>query len=256
MKGSVKKIVQVENVTKIYGRTKQEETKALNHLSFDIYEGEFVGIMGASGSGKTTLLNLLSTLDSPTSGTVQINGKDLTQLHGNKLANFRSKQIGFIFQDFNLLENLTAFENIAIPLSLQRKHHRDITEAIEKVAKILNIQDILKKFPSQLSGGQKQRVASARALVTKPSILLGDEPTGSLDSKSAYDLLNRMKTINQEFGVSILMVTHDPFSASFCTRILFIKDGKLYKEIKKKTNRQKFYEELLNQLGKLEDEKN
>ncbi|MDT2012437.1 ABC transporter ATP-binding protein [Carnobacterium divergens] len=251
----MKKIVSVKDVTKIYGSSNQEQTKALDEISFDVFEGEFVGIMGASGSGKSTLLNILSTLDKPTSGEVKINGEDLSKLKGNKLAKFRGKQVGFIFQDFSLLENLTAFENIAVPLSLQGENSKKIINKIQDVSKLLGIGDVLKKYPSQLSGGQKQRVASARALVTNPSILLGDEPTGALDSKSAKDLLNMMEKINKESGVSILMVTHDPFSASFCNRIVFIKDGKLHKEIKKnETKRDEFYNEILTNIGRLERE--
>ncbi|SBO16643.1 ABC transporter ATP-binding protein [Carnobacterium divergens] len=251
----MKKIVSVKDVTKIYGSPKQEQTKALDEISFDVFEGEFVGIMGASGSGKSTLLNILSTLDKPTSGEVKINGEDLSKLKGNKLAKFRGKQVGFIFQDFSLLENLTAFENIAVPLSLQGENSKKIINKIQDVSKLLGIGDVLEKYPSQLSGGQKQRVASARALVTNPSILLGDEPTGALDSKSAKDVLNMMEKINKESGVSILMVTHDPFSASFCNRIVFIKDGKLHKEIKKnETKRDEFYNELLTNIGRLERE--
>lgn len=251
----MKKIVSVKDVTKIYGSPNQEQTKALDEISFDVFEGEFVGIMGASGSGKSTLLNILSTLDKPTSGEVKINGEDVSKLKGNKLAKFRGKQVGFIFQDFSLLENLTAFENIAVPLSLQGENSKKIINKIQDVSKLLGIGGVLEKYPSQLSGGQKQRVASARALVTKPSILLGDEPTGALDSKSAKDLLNMMEKINKESGVSILMVTHDPFSASFCNRIVFIKDGKLHKEIKKnKTKRDEFYNEILTNIGRLERE--
>lgn len=251
----MKKIVSVKDVTKIYGSPNQEQTKALDEISFDVFEGEFVGIMGASGSGKSTLLNILSTLDKPTSGEVKINGEDVSKLKGNKLAKFRGKQVGFIFQDFSLLENLTAFENIAVPLSLQGENSKKIINKIQDVSKLLGIGDFLEKYPSQLSGGQKQRVASARALVTNPSILLGDEPTGALDSKSAKDLLNMMEKINKESGVSILMVTHDPFSASFCNRIVFIKDGKLHKEIKKnETKRDEFYNEILTNIGRLERE--
>lgn len=251
----MKKIVSVKDVTKIYGSPNQEQTKALDEISFDVFEGEFVGIMGASGSGKSTLLNILSTLDKPTSGEVKINGEDLSKLKGNKLAKFRGKQVGFIFQDFSLLENLTAFENIAVPLSLQGENSKKIINKIQDVSKLLGIGGVLEKYPSQLSGGQKQRVASARALVINPSILLGDEPTGALDSKSAKDLLNMMEKINKESGVSILMVTHDPFSASFCNRIVFIKDGKLHKEIKKnETKRDEFYNEILTNIGRLERE--
>ncbi|GCF93027.1 bacitracin ABC transporter ATP-binding protein [Enterococcus florum] len=246
-------IVSVENVTKVYGKKKEKKTEALKGISFGIQKGEFVGIMGASGSGKSTLLNLLSTLDQPTSGTVQIDNKNITHLKGNQLADFRGQEIGFIFQEFNLLENLTAAENIAIPLSLQGKKPKQIKKNVQEVAKRLSIEGILNSYPAAISGGQKQRVAAARALVTEPTILLGDEPTGALDSKSARDLLDTMTDLNQRDAVSILLVTHDPFSASYCQRILFIKDGVIHKEIQKESqDREAFYQEILTTIGSLE----
>lgn len=217
-------IVEIKNVKKTYGSGNQKKTEALKGISFDVEKGEFVGIMGASGSGKSTLLNILSTLDKPTSGKVTINQKDVTKLKGNQLADFRSEEIGFIFQDFNLLENMTAAENIAVPLSLQGVKPKEIKQRVKKIAERLSITHILDSYPAAISGGQKQRVASARALVTQPTILLGDEPTGALDSKSARDLLDTMEELNEKDRVSILLVTHDPFSASYCQRILFIKD--------------------------------
>ncbi|MGR3742465.1 ABC transporter ATP-binding protein [Companilactobacillus sp. DQM5] len=243
-------VVNVKNIEKIYGTKNEKKYKALSDINFEVDSGEFVGIMGASGSGKTTLLNILSTLDKPTSGEVLINNKDVTKLKGNQMADFRAEEIGFIFQDFNLLENLTAYENIALPLSLQGKNSDVINNSVGKIAKKLGLEDILDHYPTELSGGQKQRVASARALVHEPAILFGDEPTGALDSKSARALLETMSKINREDNTSILLVTHDPFSASYCNRILFIKDGQIGQELKREnSSRAEFYQEILDSLG-------
>lgn len=249
----MEKIVTVNEVKKTYGKGNQKKTEALKGISFEVEKGEFIGIMGASGSGKSTLLNLLATLDKPTAGQIQINQADVTKLSGNQLADFRSHEIGFIFQDFNLLENLTAAENIAVPLSLQEVKSKEIHQRVAKVAQRLSIDSILTSYPAQISGGQKQRVAAARALVTQPTILLGDEPTGALDSNSARDLLDTMEELNQTDQVSILLVTHDPFSASYCQRILFIKDGVIYQEVKRENQtREAFYRQILSILGNLE----
>ena len=249
----MEKIVSVNEVKKTYGKGNQKKTQALIGISFEVEKGEFVGIMGASGSGKSTLLNLLATLDKPTDGKIQINQADVTKLSGNQLADFRSREIGFIFQDFNLLENLTAAENIAVPLSLQGAKSKVIHRRVAEVAKRLSIDGILNSYPAQISGGQKQRVAAARALITQPTILLGDEPTGALDSNSARDLLDTMEELNQRDQVSILLVTHDPFSASYCQRILFIKDGVIYQEVKRENQtREAFYRQILSILGNLE----
>lgn len=249
----MEKIVSVNNVKKTYGKGNQKKTEALKGISFEVEKGEFVGIMGASGSGKSTLLNLLATLDKPTAGEIAINQADVTKLSGNQLADFRSKEIGFIFQDFNLLENLTAAENIAVPLSLQGVKGKETQKRVAEVAKRLSIDGILNSYPAQISGGQKQRVAAARALVTQPTILLGDEPTGALDSNSARDLLDTMEELNQKDQVSILLVTHDPFSASYCRRILFIKDGVIYQELNREGQTQEaFYRQILSILGNLE----
>ncbi|MGG5372273.1 ABC transporter ATP-binding protein [Enterococcus sp. AZ196] len=249
----MEKIVSVNEVKKTYGKGNQKKTQALKGISFEVEKGEFVGIMGASGSGKSTLLNLLATLDKPTDGKIRINQADVTKLSGNQLADFRSREIGFIFQDFNLLENLTAAENIAVPLSLQGVSSKVIHRRVNEVAKRLSIDGILNSYPAQISGGQKQRVAAARALITQPTILLGDEPTGALDSNSARDLLDTMEELNQKDQVSILLVTHDPFSASYCRRILFIKDGVIYQEVKRENQtREAFYRQILSILGNLE----
>ncbi|MGO3609825.1 MAG: ABC transporter ATP-binding protein [Enterococcus sp.] len=249
----MEKIVTVDAVKKTYGKGNQKKTEALKGISFEVEKGEFVGIMGASGSGKSTLLNLLATLDKPTEGQISINQDDVTKLSGNQLADFRSREIGFIFQDFNLLENLTAAENIAVPLSLQGVKAKEIHRLVSEVAQRLSIDGILNSYPAQISGGQKQRVAAARALITQPTILLGDEPTGALDSNSARDLLDTMEVLNQKDQVSILLVTHDPFSASYCQRILFIKDGVIYQEVKRENQtREAFYRQILSILGNLE----
>lgn len=249
----MEKIIQANELTKVYGKANEKQTEALKGISFDIEKGEFIGIMGASGSGKSTLLNILSTLDHPTKGTIRINNSDITKLKGDALADFRSREIGFIFQDFNLLENLTASENIAVPLSLQRVKPKIIQQRIKRVAERLSITHILDKYPAAISGGQKQRVAAARALITEPTILFADEPTGALDSKSAKDLLNMMDDLNTNDQVSILLVTHDPLSASYCQRILFIKDGKIHQEVKREDqSREAFYRQILVILGNLE----
>lgn len=246
----MQKIVEVKNIEKIYGKAGEKQYKALSDVNFEVEPGEFVGIMGASGSGKTTLLNILSTLDTPTSGQVHIGGQDITKLNTNEMADFRANKIGFIFQDFNLLENLTAYENIALPLALQNTSTKKIDPSVMGIAKKLGLTDILNHYPTELSGGQKQRVAAARALVHDPSIVFGDEPTGALDSKSARALLDTMSKINHEDNVSILLVTHDPFSASYCDRIIFIKDGEIGQELKKNDHtRGEFYQEILDSLG-------
>lgn len=246
-------VISVKDVKKSYGTTKEKITEALKGITFDVSKGDFIGIMGASGSGKSTLLNLLSTIDKPTSGEIFINQRDVTTLKGDELSDFRGREIGFVFQEFNLLENLTAYENIAVPLSLQGEKPKTIRKKIMAVAKRLSIEAILDQYPAALSGGQKQRVASARALVGEPTILFGDEPTGALDSNSAKDLLNMMKDLNENDYVSILLVTHDPLSASYCQKILFIKDGMIHQELRRENQSQTdFYRQILNILGNLE----
>lgn len=243
-------VVDVYHLEKTYGKSGERPYTALKDLNFSVNEGEFVGIMGASGSGKTTLLNMLSTLDTPTSGEVLVNGHDVTKMRGNQLSDFRAQEVGFIFQDFNLLESLTAQENIGLPLALKGTPAKVMDQAIQAVAKTLSITELLKKYPAQLSGGQQQRVAAARAIVHQPSILMGDEPTGALDSSSARELLDLLTEINQQQHMSILLVTHDPFSASFCHRILFIKDGQIGSELKRgELERKDFYQQILTELG-------
>ena len=243
-------VVSVNGLEKTYGKANERQYRALKDINLTVEQGEFVGIMGASGSGKTTLLNMLSTLDVPTSGDVVVNGHDVTQMRGNQLADFRAQEVGCIFQDFNLSESLTAEENIGLPLVLQGTASQVMDQAIHEVAATLSISDLLQKYPSELSGGQKQRVAAARAIVHHPAILMGDEPTGALDSTSARELLDLLTTINREQAMSVLLVTHDPFSASFCQRILFIKDGEIGSELRRgDQDRREFYQEILNELG-------
>lgn len=241
----MKNILEVKNVEKYYG-SKSNLTKAVDNISFNVGKGEFVGIMGASGSGKTTLLNCISTIDKVTTGHIIINGDDITKLKGNKLNKFRREELGFIFQDFNLLDTLTAYENIALALTIQRVNVDEIDKRVKEIAKKLEILDILSKYPYQLSGGQKQRVASVRAIITNPKIILADEPTGALDSKSAKQLLDTFTTLNDKFSATILMVTHDAFTASYADRIIFIKDGKIFNElVKGNASRKEFFEKII-----------
>ncbi|KIV75869.1 ABC transporter, ATP-binding protein [Bacillus mycoides] len=248
-------VVNVKSIQKIYGKKGGNQSRALRDVSFSIQEGEFVGIMGPSGSGKTTLLNVISTLDAATDGIVEIDGIDITKMKQGELSDFRSQKLGFIFQDFNLLENLSVYENIALPLSLQGVPSKQIGSKVKRVAEMLGISEILSKYPSEVSGGQKQRSAAARALVHEPAIILGDEPTGALDSKNATSLLEAMKNLNEEQDVSIMMVTHDPYSASYCKRILFIQDGELFKEIHRDGTREAFYKDILDVLADLGTQK-
>lgn len=241
----MKTILSVENIEKYYGN-RGNITKAIDNISFKVQEGEFVGVMGPSGSGKTTLLNCISTIDTVTSGHIHINDLDITKIKRNDLSSFRRKELGFIFQDFNLLDTLTAYENIALALTIQKVNPKDIDQRIQEVSRRLNIQDTLSKYPYQLSGGQKQRVASARALITNPSLILADEPTGALDSKSARMLLDCMESLNEDFHATIMMVTHDAFTASYAHRILFIKDGKIFNEIiRKNQSRKEFFNQIM-----------
>lgn len=225
-----KPLLKVEQIQKYYG-TRGNLTKAIDHISLEVEKGEFVAIMGPSGSGKTTLLNCISTIDTVTSGHILIEGNDITTLSSKKLAEFRRNHLGFIFQDFNLLDTLTAFENIALALTIKKVSPEDIHKSIHTLADQLGITDILSKYPYELSGGQKQRVACARAIVTHPSLILADEPTGALDSKASRMLLDSLKFLNESLNGTIMMVTHDAFTASYAKRILFIKDGKIFTEL-------------------------
>ena len=238
-------ILEVKNIEKYYGN-KSNLTKAIDNTSFSVKKGEFVGIMGASGSGKTTLLNCISTIDRVTAGDIIINNQDITKLKGNQINKFRREELGFIFQDFNLLDTLTAYENIALALTIQKVNVNEIDKRVKEVAQKLDITEILKKYPYQISGGQKQRVAICRAIITNPQLVLADEPTGALDSKSARQVLESFETLNQTLNATILMVTHDSFTASYANRILFIKDGKIFNElVKGDSTRKEFFEKII-----------
>ena len=242
-------ILKVSNLSKVYGS--KVISNALKDISFNIEDGEFVGIMGPSGSGKTTLLNLISTIDKPTSGKIILDNKEPHKLKGDDLALFRRRELGFVFQDYNLLETLTIAENIVLPLTLENVPVKEQDEKLKKVSKILGIEHLLDKRTFEVSGGQAQRAAIARALINNPSIVLADEPTGNLDSKAARDVMELLEKINNENKVTTMMVTHDPVAASYCHRILFIKDGEIYNEIYKGDNRAKFYQEIMDVLSLL-----
>lgn len=246
-------ILRVESLTKHYGK-EPNITKALNGISFQVVKGEFLGIMGSSGSGKTTLLNCLATIIKPTDGSIQIQEKDLGQLKGSQLADYRGKEIGYLFQNFELLDNLTAKENILLPLSLHKVDANESKVRLELLSQYLDISELLDKFPSQLSGGQRQRVAAARALILDPKIVFADEPTGALDSKNATILMQKLSEMNQVEETTILMVTHDSVAASFCNRILFIQDGKLFHEIRRdypRESQEDFYHRILKVMAAL-----
>ena len=244
-------LLKMEHLVKYYGN-KTSLTKALNDISLTVEQGEFTAIMGASGSGKTTLLNCISTIDRPTGGKVWIDGVCTSELKKGELADFRRNRLGFIFQEFNLLDTLTAFDNIALALQIQKCPHDKIKEKIEAVAQKLGIREVLEKYPYQLSGGQKQRVAAARAIITHPSLILADEPTGALDSKSSKDLLESLKLLNETEHTAILMVTHDAYTASYARRVIFIKDGKVFHELLKGTEeRRSFFEQIMDVISLL-----
>ncbi len=247
------RILQVEGLTKTFGKD-NTKTEALRGISFDVLEGEFLGIMGASGSGKTTLLNCIATMTRPSSGSVVLRGKDISSFSGAQLADYRGKEIGYLFQEFELLDNLTALENITLPLSLHGIAQKDAETGIKQLASLLDIEDILNKFSSQLSGGQKQRVAAARALISNPSIVLADEPTGALDSKNSRILMDKLASINHTQNKTIMMVTHDANAASYCSRILFIQDGRLFHELRRNKEAETtaaFYERIVGVMAQL-----
>ena len=246
-------ILRVESLKKHYGK-EPNITKALNGISFQVVKGEFLGIMGSSGSGKTTLLNCLATIIKPTDGSIQMQEKDLGQLKGSQLADYRGKEIGYLFQNFELLDNLTAKENVLLPLSLHKVDANESKVRLELLSQYLDISELLDKFPSQLSGGQRQRVAAARALILDPKIVFADEPTGALDSKNASILMQKLSEMNQVEETTILMVTHDSVAASFCNRILFIQDGKLFHEIRRdypRESQEDFYHRILKVMAAL-----
>ena len=238
-------VLEVAHLEKVYGAL-GNVTRALNDVSFTVNRGEFVGSMGASGSGKSTLLNCVSTIDSATSGTIRINGQDVTRMKQAKLSQFRREELGFIFQDSNLLDTLTARENIALPLTIARTNSVEISTRVQDVAARLSISQVLDKYPYQMSGGQQQRVAAARALVTDPTMIMADEPTGALDSKSARLLLESLEALNRRLRATVLMVTHDSFAASYTSRVLFIRDGKIFTELRRgDTDRREFFDRIM-----------
>lgn len=249
-------ILRVVDIQKYYGN-KGSLTKAVDHISFTVEKGEFLGIMGPSGSGKTTLLNCISTIDTVTSGHIFVEEQDITTLHGGQLSDFRGQKLGFIFQDFNLLDTLTAYENISLALSIAGVKPAEIQKRVKQIAEALNISEVLDKYPYQMSGGQQQRIAAARAMVTNPAIVLADEPTGALDSNSSRMLLTMLTELNERLSATILMVTHDAFSASYCHRILFIKDGKLFHELNRGSDSRKdFFAKILEVVSVLGGEQN
>ncbi len=244
-------MLQVQNIEKYYG-SRNNVTKALDRVSFDVADGEFMAVMGASGSGKTTLLNCISTIDTVSAGDIFLDGENIAELPAGELARFRRERLGFVFQDFNLLDTLTIEENIGLALSLNNRDADKVQRQVQKVAGQLGITDILEKFPWQVSGGQKQRAACARALVAGQSLILADEPTGALDSKASKNLLEIMTQMNQELEATIIMVTHDAYSASYASRVLFLKDGSVFNElIKGGRPRPVFYHEILDVLALL-----
>ncbi len=249
-------VLKVENLQKFY-KSKGAVTKAVNNISFEVEQGEYIGIMGASGSGKTTLLNCISTIDHATAGQIIIKNKNVTTLNEKQLARFRREELGFIFQNFNLLDTLSGRDNIALALAINGVKPRQIPKLTSQVAADLQIDTILDKYPYEMSGGQQQRIACARAIVTNPSLILADEPTGALDSKSAGMLLESFRLMNEQKNATILMVTHDAFTASHCKRILFIKDGRIFNElVRGAKSRKVFFDEIMQVISFLGGDKN
>lgn len=245
-----KKILEVQSLYKVYGGN-ENTTNALNGLSCSVLEGEFLGIMGSSGSGKTTLLNCIATMIRPTNGRILLNGEDIGGFKGKKLAGYRGNKIGYLFQEFELLDNLTGRENILLPVDI---HGEKTVENFDELIEYLEIKEVLDKFPSQMSGGQKQRVAAARALILNPDIILADEPTGALDSKNARSMMDKLSGLNERNRSTIMMVTHDANAASYCSRILFIQDGVIFHELRKQTpgeTQHDFYERIISVMAQL-----
>ena len=239
----MKKMIDVQHLSKSFG-TRNNKVTVLNDLNFSVEKGEFIGIMGPSGAGKTTLMNILSTILLPTMGSVKIDGADITQMREARLTDFRRENLGFIFQDFNLIDSLTVKDNIILPLTVSKLSNEEIEERVLRLTKILKIEHILARYPEEISIGQQQRTAAARALISRPLVLFADEPTGSLDSKSASEFLNYLDEVNLHEETTILMVTHDPYTAS-CNRVLFIKDGRFFSEIVRRSSRKDFFEKVI-----------
>lgn len=247
----VMKILAAHKIHKSFGN-KLNKQEVLKGIDLTVEEGEFVSIMGASGSGKTTLLNVLSSIDKVSAGTISIEGKEMTAMKDRQLAEFRKQHLGFIFQDYNLLDTLTVKENILLPLSISKVSKKEADEKFQTVADELGIYEIKDKYPNEISGGQKQRTSAARAFIHGPSIIFADEPTGALDSKSASDLLNKLSELNQNRKATIVMVTHDPVAASFSSRAVFIKDGQIYTQLHKgEQTRQTFFKDIMKTQGVL-----
>ncbi|SHH39135.1 ABC transporter ATP-binding protein [Tepidibacter thalassicus] len=251
----MKVVLDAKDLSKVYG-SKGNVYTALRGISLQIKEGEFVGIMGPSGAGKSTLLNIISTIDKPTSGSITINGENILKFNEEKLSLFRRENLGFIFQDFNLLDTLTVKENILLPLALAKINPKKIEKKVSEVTNTLGISDILNKYPYEISGGQKQRTAAARAIINEPKLILADEPTGALDSKSSTELLQTLSELNERNKATIMMVTHDAFAASYCKRILFIKDGMLFTELIKGESRKEFFDKIIDVLAVLGGDNN
>ena len=250
-------VLEAGNIVKIYGGEGGEcSTKALNRISFEIEKGEFTGIMGPSGSGKTTLLNILSGIDIPTAGFVKISGKNINDMDKSELAVFRRRHLGFVFQEFNLLDSLSLKENVMLPMILDKKSTEHMEKKVLDIMSIFGIYDIANKYPYNISGGQQQKVAVSRALVNNPSIIFADEPTGNLDSKSSKTIMKCFEKMNKEMENTVLLVTHDVFAASYCNRVIFIKDGMLNSEIIKKGDRKDFLEQIMNCLAILGGDRN
>lgn len=250
-------ILSVEHLRRDYGG-RGSVTHAVDDVSFSVERGEFVGIMGASGSGKSTLLNCIATIDTPTAGHIRVEGQDVTALKGRSLSRFRRERLGFVFQDCNLLDTLTAFENIALALTIRGTPAGEIEGRVKETAELLGITDCLNKYPYQMSGGQRQRTAAARAIITDPALVLADEPTGALDSKSSRLLLERLEVLNRERGATILMVTHDAFTASCCRRVVFLRDGKIFAQLERDGgDRRAFFQQIIQVVtqlgGEMED---
>lgn len=247
------KILEITSLRKYYGK-RENQTKALDGITFQVVSGEFLGIMGSSGSGKSTLLNCIATVTSPTEGSISMEGVEISALKGKKLAEYRGRRMGYLFQSFELLDNLTGRENILLPLSIQGVSGAESAQRLQELAEYLEITRILDKFPSQMSGGEKQRVAAARALILNPKIVLADEPTGALDSRNGRILMEKLAGLNQEQKATILMVTHDSNAASYCNRILFIQDGRIFHELRRRKpeeTQQEFYERILQVMAQL-----
>ncbi|MGL4731994.1 MAG: ABC transporter ATP-binding protein [Clostridium sp.] len=249
----VEKILEVQSLRKYYGK-KDNVTKAIDGVNFQVVDGEFVGIMGSSGSGKTTLLNCIATTTYPTEGKILLKGEDIGKFKGKKLANYRGNRIGYLFQNFELIDNLNGRENIMLPIAIHNMMGKEDEKRIDELSRYLEIEDVMTKFPSEMSGGQKQRVAAARALILNPEIVLADEPTGALDSKNAKLLMKKLSGINEDKKATILMVTHDPNAASYCSRILFIQDGMVFHELRKRVleeSQEAFYERIISVMAQL-----